>query len=400
MKYILRLLFVISLFSQSAFTQDVSKLTVPSTPAFSILDFEPSAIMRPTNAKSLTSDILNSFDQNGKLKSDLGLEISPYWLGSHPRLKMNTYLNPNTGQTILQSLRLSAATKKDTLTDDNKLGLGFRFKLYNGQPAVNTKTIEDIRKLKERSTINSIINGVAQAIEDSTSKDQAMRLIEKALQKADFSQVVIDEIKKIANEISVGSPELDADPKALLLKVVNISVGQYKELQTEVSKRLYDRKGLIVEFAGATGYNSSDDKFERVGFWSNASHFVSPDDFFTLTARYMRQKNDTLLTNIDVGLGFMKKSTSYNVSIEGMFRWYRAEIPDFNSGGQPIKRLDKEFTYRLAVQGTYAISKDISINISIGKDFDSPFISRSGVFSIFGMSYNLFSKEPPKLPLN
>ena len=96
----------------------------------------------------------------------------------------------------------------------------------------------------------------------------------------------------------------------------------------------------------------------------------------------------------------MKKGTSYNVSIEGMFRWYRAEIPDFNVGGQPINRLDKDFTYRLAMQGTYAISKDISINVSIGKDFDSPFISRSGVFSIFGISYNLFSKEPPKLPNN
>ena len=400
MKSILKVLFITFLFSHSVSAQDISKLTVPSTPAFSILNFEPSAIMRPTNAKALTTDLLNSFDQNGKLKTDLGLEASPYWLGSHPNLKMKTYLNPNTGQTILQSFRLSAATKKDTMTDQNKLGLGFRFKLYNGQPLLNEKTIEQARSLKIRSTINSIINGVAQTLETGTSKDQAISTIEEILQKQNISQVAIDEKKDLINEVSNESPDLVSDTKALLLKVVELSVEQYKGLQSEVSKRRYDRKGLIVEIAGATGYNSSDNKFERFGIWGNASHFVSPDDFFTLTARYMHQKNDTSLTNIDIGLGFMKKGTSYNVSIEGMFRWYRAEIPDFNVGGQPINRLDKDFTYRLAMQGTYAISKDISINVSIGKDFDSPFISRSGVFSIFGISYNLFSKEPPKLPIN
>lgn len=400
MRSILKILSIAFLLSHPGLAQDISKLTVPSSPAFSILDFEPSAIMRPTNAKSLTTDLLNSFDENGKLKTDLGLEVSPYWLGSHPNLKMKTYLNPGTGKTILQSLRLSAATKKDTVTEQNKLGFGFRFKVYNGQPLLNEKTIDQARSLKIRSTINSIINGVAQTLEPGTSKDQAINAIEGILQKQSISQVAIDEIKDMVNEVSNEFPELVADTKNLLLKVVELSVEQYRELQSEVSKRLYDRKGLIVEFAGATGYNASDNKIERFGFWGNASHFVSPDDFFTLTARYMHQKNDTSLTNVDLGLGFMKKGTSFNVSIEGMFRWYTAEIPDFNVGGQPIDRLDKDFTYRLAMQGAYAISKDISINISIGKDFDSPFISRSAVFSIFGISYNLYSKEPPKLPIN
>jgi hypothetical protein len=398
MKPFLKIFFASLIFSQLTVAQEVSKLTLPSSPAFSILNFEPSAVMRPTNAKSLSTDVLSSFDKDGKLKMDLGLETSPYWLGAHPNLKMNTYLNPKTGQTILQSFRLSAATVKDTISGKNKFGLGFRFKLYNGKPVINENTAINTRNLKIRSTINSIINGFASTVESGTTREEVFDKIEEALKKKEISQPAIDELKKMGNKILNDFPEVDSNVSEFLNRLVETSVDQYKDLQTEVSKRLYDRKGLIVEFAGATGYNSDDSKFERFGFWGNASHFVSPDDFFTLTARYMHQNNDTSLTNVDIGLGFMKKSTSYNVSIEGMFRWYRAAIPDLNSGGQPITRLDKDFTYRLAVQGTYVVSKDISVNLSVGKDFNSPFISSSGVFSILGLSYNLFSKLPPQLP--
>lgn len=51
--------------------QDISKLTIPTSPAFSILDFEPSAIMRPTSARGLAADVLNAFDKNGKLLLNL-----------------------------------------------------------------------------------------------------------------------------------------------------------------------------------------------------------------------------------------------------------------------------------------------------------------------------------------
>jgi hypothetical protein len=107
------------------------------------------------------------------------------------------------------------------------------------------------------------------------------------------------------------------------------------DLKKKISDLVYDRRGFILEFAGATGYHSDEKKFERLGFWGNASYFVSPDDFFTLTARYMHRSNDTAINNVDVGLGFLTKGTSYNISIEAMLRWYRAEFSTLSSGNQP-----------------------------------------------------------------
>jgi hypothetical protein len=376
--------------------QDASKLNVPVSPAFSILDFEPAAVMRPTSAKSLATDVLSSFDKNGKLLLNLGLEVAPYWLKSHPNLSRKTYLNPGVGQAFLQSLSISAGTAKDSASGADKLGAGFRFRLSNGKPVDELAIAE--AELSAKNKIILVINNVRSAVGEGDTKQSVTNdIADKLKSELKLDDKVINSIKQraaaLADKFEDTEDGIDNFLKALITDRDDAEI----ELKKKISELVYDRKGFILEFAGATGYYSDKKKFERFGFWANASYFVSPDDFFTLTARYMHKNNDTSLNNVDVGLGFLKKGASYNISIEGMLRWYRAEIPAFNAGNQPVIILEKNFTYRLAVQGSYSISKDISVNLSIGKDFESPFISSKGVFSILGINYSLFSKEPASL---
>ncbi len=82
-KRLITLLFAFSIALHSL-AQDETKLTIPSTPAFSILNYEPTSVMKPTSNKDLAADVLNSFDKDGKLLMNLGLEVSPYWLKSRP----------------------------------------------------------------------------------------------------------------------------------------------------------------------------------------------------------------------------------------------------------------------------------------------------------------------------
>jgi hypothetical protein len=398
MKRIILIIAPIFLIFKNTTAQDISKLTVPTSPAFSILNFEPSAIMRPTNAKSLATDLLNSFDKDGKLKLNFGLEVAPYWLRSHPNLTRDQYLKPNTGQTILQSLSISAASVKDSASGNNKLSAGFRFKLYNGEPI---KALEIASaELKSKTTVVSIINGIKNVVDATTinTKQKAIDAIEKVLVTKNIEEAIIEKVKKDAAAISADYTNAIADIKLFLDKLIAVRVDAYTDLAKSVSNLLYERKGFVLEFAGASGFNTSNkNSIEKIGFWGNASYFVSADDLFTLTARYMFKNADTSSNNIDIGLGFLKKNNQYNISVEGMARFYSAEISDINISNQPIKRIEKQFTYRLAAQASYAISKDVSINVSLGKDFDAPFISRSGFFSILGVNYSIFSKEPLKL---
>lgn len=380
---------------QSVDAQVAPKLTIPASPAFSILNYEPAAVMRPTNAKELAADVLNSFDKDGKLLLNLGLEVTPYWLKSHPKLDRNTYLNPNPGQAFLQSFSLSAATVKDSVSGNNKLGAGFRFKLFNGHP------IEELASASAeqlaQNTILDAINAVRATLDGSDTKTTAIAAIVKNLNENFINDELVAIVKKQAETLATNYGDSAADINRFLVQLISDRAAAGIELSKRVSGLLYERRGFILEFAGATGLNTSVNNLERIGFWGNASYYISPDDLFTLTVRYMNQNNDTALSNFDAGLGFLKKNGNYNISVEAMFRWYRAGIPDRNSNNQPITRLDKDFTYRLAVQSSYMISKDVSINLSLGKDFDSPFISGSGFFSIIGLNFSIFSKEPAKL---
>jgi hypothetical protein len=387
----------------NSYAQEETKITIPSTPAFSILNSEPTSVMRPNNNKDFGADILNAFDENGRLLMNIGLEVTPYWLKSRPALKEKDYLNPTFKQTFLQSLNLSAATVKDSTTGDNKLGIGLRFKLLNGRPM---KTLEAKKEeLKVQETIIALIQSVRVMVDIPNTtilnRDSAIAFIIRNLRDERF-KLDNETLMAIKDKAKVISEKFTDSPAGIKNFVDALSTDireENDELVTHVVELIKKRQGLVIEMAGASSFitSASDDVFERAGIWANVSNYVSPTDAWAVTARYMFASRDSSMTNFDLGISYLKEQTTFNISIEGMFRWYRAEIPDINSNNQPITRVEKDFTYRLAVQGSYKLSKDISFNVSIGKDFDSPFISRSGFFSLFGFNYSIFRKEKVKL---
>jgi len=390
--------FLIVLLTQILMAQEVPRINVPVSPAFSILDFEPAAVMRPSNARDLAVDLLNSFDKEGKLVLNSGLEVAPYWLVSHPKLKRSTYLDPNPGQAFLQSFSISAATVKDSASGNNKLGAGFRFRLFNGKPLEDKlKLVAD--EVRAKNTILDVINAARIMVGSAiTTGQEAIEVIAENLKAAEINEDTIAVVRQQALALKSNYSDAPEDIKRFLEDFIAIRREVESDLLRNKSDLLYQRKGFILEFAGASGLNASaGNNLERTGLWANASYFVSPDNLFTFTARFMNQNKDTVLTNIDAGIGFLQKADKYNIALEGMFRWYRAEIPDKNVSNEPITRLDKDFTYRLAIQCSYALNKDLSININLGKDFSSPFVAGTGFFSILGVNYSFISRKPAEL---
>src|SRR5438105_1043996 len=114
MRYLLCILVMVASAGEIHAQDGDGKLNLPSSPAFSILNFEPAAVLKPTTARSLAADVANSFDKNGKLIVNLGLEASPYWMQSRPLLTREQYLHASLLQLVKQSLSLSAASAKDS----------------------------------------------------------------------------------------------------------------------------------------------------------------------------------------------------------------------------------------------------------------------------------------------
>lgn len=386
-------LVILALFTNAFYAQD---LQVPQTPAFSILEYEPSSVMRPTSVKKLSSDILNSFDPEGNLIMNLGVEVSPYWLKSRPELSREAFLNPKPMQNLWQTFSISAATVKDTLTGKNNLGLGFRTQIVRGKLSPEFEKYElKLKKLEESIAIIA----VSKSFVGSTinSRDAIISFLETNLNESNSTE----EFKKmILNKSNILRDKFTDEAPSLRLYCESI-IHELEEKTNQLANKVIDletkRYGFSLEVAGASKFvstNQSGQSFNKLGFWVNANNFFTLTDAWTITARHLKQINENnKANNTDIGFGYLKMGDNFNASVEGMLRSYRQEIPDVSQNGENITRLEKDFTYRIAGQISYQLFENISANFSFGKDFDEPKVNSKTFFSIFGLHYSLFNKR-------
>ncbi len=368
---------------------------VPSSPAFSILNYEPSAVLRPTSYKEFSADILNSFDQEGKLLMNLGLEVSPYWLQSNPELTRETYLNPNVWQSVKQTFTISGATVKDTISKSNNLGFGLRTQIIQGK--VTAKYQEKYAELNQYETLIGMIESVKIVIlptDTLKSPDDILNTIVKMATDEGLPENIINSVIKKGESIKSANGDLES-LKKFCTDLSNSIDNSINGLTNEVIALQKKRTGFSLEVASAAKFIStteSKNSLDKIGFWATANNYISDTDAFTLTARLMSNVKDSLTVNTDIGLGYIKEGKKYNISLEAMIRWYKAELPALNNLNEPVTIVEKEFTYRLATQLSYCFNENISFNLSLGKDFNDPKISGTSFFSIFGLQYSLFDK--------
>ena len=154
------------------------------------------------------------------------------------------------------------------------------------------------------------------------------------------------------------------------------------------------RKGFLCEIAAASSFSTyvsnTPDKIDKYGVWSTLSYKDKPNEDFLLTGRFFRTTGDTVKTSFDLGLSYVKDFTNFNFSIEGILRSSNMEYDDINSNNDPIRRIEKDFTYRLAITGQYKVNEFIYFNISLGTTYAQPFQSEGQFFSTAGLNFNLF----------
>ncbi len=387
---------VITILGFPSFGQNEIHHQIPGNPAFSILDFEPVSVLRPSSPSELTTNILNSFDEEGRLKPNLGLEVAPYWLKSRPSLTRKEYLNPTLFQSIKQTFQLSAASVFDSLTDTRRQSVGFRFQLVPGKPTEKYLALSE--ELKGQLNLSSLITPVRAFIGDEvTSRQQAIELILNNLKDSedDYSDEFIHNFKLKAEELATEYSDSREGIRQFVEKLNTAHQNDSLALKTAHASR--EKVGFFLELAGASAFNSADESGDnpsvaRTGFWLTASEKYTEQDQWMLTARYMFSSKDSLTTNFDLGLSYIKDLEHFSLSIEAVARWYEVEFDDLNANNEPIRRVEDDFTYRLAANLTYHINEFIYLNASMGKNYGTPLVADADFFSIIGLNFNLFRK--------
>jgi hypothetical protein len=113
-------------------------LSVPDSPAFTVLGLTPEEVARPTTARKLATSLLNGFDRNGTLQTGIAIDALPYLALAGHLLTLDDYRSRS--KYVLRFLartQVSVATAKAGDVNDKavRVGLGVRMMVFDrGDP--------------------------------------------------------------------------------------------------------------------------------------------------------------------------------------------------------------------------------------------------------------------------
>jgi len=113
-------------------------LSVPESPAFTVLGLTPSTVVRPASPRAFASSFLSGLDQNGNFQSGLAIDTAPFMLFNGENITIRDY-NEQYLTRLLSRTQFSFATSKGASSEDTstRLAMGLNLTLWDrGDPRI------------------------------------------------------------------------------------------------------------------------------------------------------------------------------------------------------------------------------------------------------------------------
>lgn len=123
-------------------------LSVPDSPAFTVLGLTPQTVVRPTSPRQFASSLLNGIDQRGNLQTGVALDAAPYLVFAGSALTLKNYRDSYFLRFLARTQTSFATTKGASDNDKSiRMALGFHFTLLDlGDPHSDIKLMECFAK--------------------------------------------------------------------------------------------------------------------------------------------------------------------------------------------------------------------------------------------------------------
>lgn len=129
------------LFSQSPAYKFKLDYDVPESPAFAVLDANPTNVMRGSAAKEFVVNIANSFISNEGLAKGLALDFNPYFVFGGRVKNIETYYNSRIDRLLANTQFSFASTTSDDFPNDNLFSYGVRITLFDNLDLLSDKEL-------------------------------------------------------------------------------------------------------------------------------------------------------------------------------------------------------------------------------------------------------------------
>jgi hypothetical protein len=404
-----------SLFAQKS--PDLTSLTTPAAPAYTILGIQPNEISRPKSWNALEASLYSSFTDGAGLilPKNYALEFTPYWMQSHPTLTFKQYADPGPWQSILQTLSVSLATSLEENTADTsfqatRLGAGVRFTLFSGRaPAENAEIIGKAVLLKEKL---SGLNGILSLLESTVEKQPGDLQMFRAAFNDRFARMIENDVAGKHDMIfikeSLVDPYLSAHQAETTEEVASL-IGQLKtkfdslvqspDLDrsiTEVQQMAKEHWGFMLDVSGAfeLDFPTSSIGWSEIpkwGFWFIPSYRMKNLKFdFLGIVRYLRNEIPAEPTdNIDAGGKLVFQSRKFSLALEGMARYQWILLSKTVENGVTTTQTKSDADWRLVLNFDYSINEKLSVSCNFGKNFSKNTGLEGDLIASVGLNFGI-----------
>lgn len=342
--------------SISSFAQDkkveipsATVFSLPSSPAFALLDINPAQVNRPGYLRDFKLDWVM---EKGQLSPNIAIDAQPIWLLFFKNVGLSQYVHDVKwwGKT-LSTLTFSLGThEKD---DARSLAYSFKISLIRYDILEDQKFSEDLDEaLKDPPDVEVIIKTRVEKqfiIDDKNKEKTAPGIPKEAVDRLNKEiKALNDEIRALDESLGKYDEETKGKIKALLIK--------YKEVDHWNEPFLDLGYGNLYSYSGATiGTLKLENK--GMGLWMNGGFGIGKNIFVCGLARYIDSiKNETHEKQYLGGMNLRYGSPKFNLFIEGVY--------------ENDKNQNK---YTIAYGGDFKINPNIVLQFGIRTEYNKSF---------------------------
>lgn len=352
-----------------------NEVRTPTSPAFTVLGIAPSEVERPATPAGVAFTVLNQTNNLSSLPKDVALELSPYWLASHPLLTWQDDADRTFGESILRTLSVSVATAQTGSTElpVTSLGFGGRAALFSGHLSPRARA-----SLQALSDLLAAEAGIYAEFRDrflAARRNELTAALAARLARATTEAERTQAAAQFAVDFEAAKKE--AREKVEASEEYKAAVQEIEEQATPISG---DRQGLIVELAGAGAWDFPGGGWDgrtlrQWGVWLTPS-YVGDSWSAVGVARYLKKGFPEDGKSVDLGARLVYYKKRYAVSAE--------YLRQFGSDGvEDGDRFAALFDYEV-LSGTWA-------TVSVGQGLTPE--GAKTVIAQIGLAFNFSEKR-------
>lgn len=350
---------------------NTSDLSVPTSPAFGLVDIAPSLIQTPAAPKAFVLSVLQSYQESGGgFPQNYSAEFAPYWWFKTQKRSVFSFLGFKTDDLG----KPTSPTKQDVFA-------GFKF------------TTVSFALMKKDLIPDNIDN--AHKVASAGFRTTFLRVQRKEY-VTEANKLITEWHKATLMTLSEEAQDASARGDTAALNSLFLKDAKVVAVSKKLSELIAQKPIFSWELAGAYasyGINDTDWQMGRAGVWTTASLNLSLADcvkkkcYFSIhgVGRYIQNDffadfNNNLgkATNIDLGFKLALEFKDINVAYEGFKRYVDGQQSSLRSVGVI----------------NYRVAQSVYLNGAFGKNFSGP----DPLVALFGINWGIGS-EALKLPI-